>query len=541
MSASAGTRDTTRKTTESKKSSKGKSKKKDKDKVLTIDTSNFPTSLLPKGSYENVNIKYEFLNVSNRSLGMDGVIDIIRDLSDDTVIKHVNASNNIKSHETKSPQLMVQFMNELEKSLSMNKTITALDLASNNLFGNSEHPLNEHLGSYVIQLTDIISKTRLSHIDLSDNDICGGKGKMLKGIGYMGLHYISTNCRAFTAKSSNLYGPGYVALCSSGLGITSSLTYLDLSYNYGGLSPFGTTSSDGMMALAGQLSRTLFLRILRISHNHFNDDDMCILGDAINALPRLQLLDISGNYCHSVGCKGISYAVNCHSTLETWNREGLVDLDMSHNPLGYQGIVYLCAAIERSSTLLYLRLRDCMLDNESMKELQIALCTNYNIIYLDISDNLISAIQQAYVDSEVIANRYLVMLKDDHLSIDCNLLTAVNYTALAKKLRFLSSEVLLRVHQNATFTETDTEMCRYLYLSQPPSRHVRLKDVLSQSTNLQARFKESLLVQKKLDAIKLIFKTVMRWYVGYAKAKRIKESLLEARLKQENALVIEDD
>jgi hypothetical protein len=51
------------------------------------------------------------------------------------------------------------------------------------------------------------------------------------------------------------------ALISDCLGIYSSMTYLDLSDNFGGLGSFGEPNSNGMFALCSHLRQTLNLKV----------------------------------------------------------------------------------------------------------------------------------------------------------------------------------------------------------------------------------------------------------------------------------------
>lgn len=112
------------------------------------------------------------------------------------------------------------------------------------------------------------------------------------------------------ASYNGLHGQSF-ALISDCLGIYSSMTYLDLSDNFGGLGSFGEPNSNGMFALCSHLRQTLHLKVLKLARNHLRDEDFSHLSWAITGMQRLQSLDLSGNLCHSAGMDPLRAAIEC--------------------------------------------------------------------------------------------------------------------------------------------------------------------------------------------------------------------------------------
>jgi len=475
-------------------------------------------------------------------MGMDGVISILSDMEEDNVLKHLNLSKNITIEETNIPHKMRKILKGIERLLLSNKTLTALDLACNHLFFNSEHPSNEHLTNYVIDVTDMLVNSTISHIDLSENEITGQAGRMLKGIGYLMKKYVQRQCRAFKCRFSTLHSKGFSSV-SEGLGIYSNLTYLDLSDNFGGLDPVGDKNSEGVKALAGQLARTLNLRVLKLARNFLGDDDFILICDAMSSMPRLQILDLAGNNCHGVGAEALKDAIISHSTL-SHERDGIVDLNISGNPLGYNGIVQLNDAILRSTTINYLKCAFCEIDAMTMKLLQAALAKNAAIIYLDVSNNLVSPLQEALTLAEIEANRHLVtMRRDPAAGVDASAFSRVVYSAVAKKLHFLTEDILSKLYQNPSFCIPKSQMNDSLRMLQPPGKRADLKKVMQKgdTSELVQRLNESQIVERKLRSTRLIFYATMRWYREFQTQKKLRMALEEAKAQQNMALNNDDE
>jgi Ran GTPase-activating protein (RanGAP) involved in mRNA processing and transport len=178
------------------------------------------------------------------------------------------------------------------------------------LFYYHPHPANQHVKLYERELADILNLTTISHIDLSDNNITGHSSRELHGLTYFMKTYAITH-KAFSCRASNLNSQGIFAI-THGLGVFSTLTYLDISDNMAGLDPAGAVSTEGIMALALQAAKSLQLQVLKLARNRLCDEHIVLLGDAIMQMPQFLDLDLAGNLCRMYGCRGLKQAIASH-------------------------------------------------------------------------------------------------------------------------------------------------------------------------------------------------------------------------------------
>jgi len=256
----------------------------------------------------------EYLDLSHRELGLEGVLDHIKEMQGDTIIKQLRLSYNIIAEEFQNPRRIEYFMRTLKKHLTKHETLTALDLAGNHLFRYHAHPTNEHVKNYQMELTRALKPSKITHLDVSDTNIAGDAGSELKG-----LVHLMTQCmvhrRAFKCRLNKLSSQGFLAV-SNCLGASSSLTYLDLSYNLGGLDPVGRPNSEGTQALSLQLKQCLHLRVLKLAENHLTDDDMVNIADALHNMPQFQDLDVASNKIRTNGARALKLAIISHSLFD---------------------------------------------------------------------------------------------------------------------------------------------------------------------------------------------------------------------------------
>jgi hypothetical protein len=262
--------------------------------------------------YDDVESKVEYLDLSHRQLGVEGVLDVLHDLGDDTILRHVNLSYNIGVDEFRHRDNVDYFIKRLKKYLTKNQGLTALDLAGNYLFHYHPHPSNEHIKYYEIELTEALLSTGISRIDLSDNHINGYTGREFKGYIYFLKKYL-LHREGFVCRRSLMNSLGLMSLASFSLGIHSSLTYLDLSENNCGLDPQGSPTSEGIQALSSALAQSLQLRTLKLARNFIRDVDVEIICSAVQVMPQFQDLDLSGNLCKHYGIRAVREAVIAHS------------------------------------------------------------------------------------------------------------------------------------------------------------------------------------------------------------------------------------
>ena len=97
------------------------------------------------------------------------------------------------------------------------------------------------------------------------------------------------------------------------IGIHSTLMYLDLSDNQGGLDPNGKPNPEGILALSSALSHSLHLKTLKLARNLLRDAEFEALAQAVQVMPQFQDLDLSGNLSKHYGIRFIKDAVIAHS------------------------------------------------------------------------------------------------------------------------------------------------------------------------------------------------------------------------------------
>ena len=160
-------------------------------------------------TYEDVDETFEYLDLSCRSMGVKGMADILEDVQDDTLLKHLDLSFNMTSDEAEQPSKMKKLFSSISKAFRVNRTLTALDLAGNHMFQNSIHPLNEHLTNYFVDFTNSLCYTNIKRINISDNNIVG-TGRKNKGLAFFIKKYASQKAIGVTLRSNSLYSPSFV-------------------------------------------------------------------------------------------------------------------------------------------------------------------------------------------------------------------------------------------------------------------------------------------------------------------------------------------
>lgn len=230
--------------------------------------------------------------------------------------------------------------------------------------------------------------------------------------------------KAFQCRLSNLNSQCFKTI-SACLGPFSTLTFLDLSDNMGGLDPSGARNGEGVAAIAQNLTHSLHMRVLKLGRNFLVDEDISNIAAALHNMPQFQDLDLSGNLCHSSGAKALNLAFISHSVMtqpgyvfdlssytvsidNCMYRFGFRHVNLSGNPLGDRGVIELCRAIEKTITIVSLGLASCHIENKGMERLQQALVKNASILNFDVSNNKCSKITE--IRTNVSALNYLYEL-----------------------------------------------------------------------------------------------------------------------------------
>ncbi len=473
--------------------------------------------------------QHQYMNMMSRNLGVDGISSVLESMKTDTHLLHLNFARNIDVDEASRPRKMQALHTALRATLKVNKTLTCLDLSYNHLFDFTKHPTNEHVHNYMIELTDSLVKSKVVRLNISGNFLCGKGGREYTGVLYLVRKYCARGgLRSLIVRDNRLHSQGCAAV-SEALGVFSKLEELDLRDNFLGLDPTGRLNAEGMRHMARQFSQSLCLHTIRLARNCLRDEDITYLGEAICYMPRLEILDLNGNLFTGIGMIALKKAVISHSAL-TGANEGIKKLDLSFNRIAeVDGMKHLCEALKCTMTLYSLSLRGCSIGPLDMKNLQETLADNGTILELDVHENRIPAVLEGMTNAEVEGLNVVYSLRKSHLAVDTAKLTMAVYKTTARKLRYLSSEVLQKVYDNPSFTKEGSEMRVYLELYEPPSRKVLIKGILEKDKNLkEARLGHSNKRDVHLKQMHKIFHAVMRWW----DVKR-KQKALKARLQQQ--------
>ncbi len=364
--------------------------------------------------YEDIK-ETEYLDLSKRKLGVNGILDILKDLAEDHLLKQVDLSYNIISDEFFQRDIIENFIKKLKYYLSKNTGLIALDLAGNYLFHYHPHPTNEHIKNYEKELANALLATKISRIDLSDNNISGHSGRELDGFIYFCKNYMCKR-QAFQIRNSLLTSQGFHALTHC-LGVHSSLTYLDVSDNMGGLDAHGNQTSEGILHFARILSQTIHLKVLKIARNHLRDKEIDLIANAVHDMAEFRDLDIAGNVCKYYSCRSLKSALISHGVSYAPGT-GFRELNLSTNPIGDEGIKEISIALRRTQTLRILRISNCGITEVGGQWLQDALAENSTVVVIDAYGNLMSPEQESLVVAEIEANEHVEAIRNDPMSVD---------------------------------------------------------------------------------------------------------------------------
>lgn len=467
-----------------------------------------------------------YMNMMNKGMRVKGIVGVMESLKLDTYIQHVNLARNITEEEAAIPSRMRALHAAIRGTLRMNKTLTALDLSYNHLFDYTKHPTNEHVHDYMIELTDSLVKSKVVRLNISGNYLCGKGGREYTGILYLVRKFCARGgLRALWVRENKLHSQGCASV-SEGLGVYSKLEELDLRDNFLGLDPTGRFNSEGMQLMARQLSQSLCLHTLKLARNCLRDEDVTFLAEAVSYMPRLEILDLSGNLFTGIAMIALKQAIISHSAL-TGKDEGLKKLDLSYNNIGeVEGVTHLCEALECTLTLYSLGLRGCSMGIPDVKKLTDTLKLNSSIQEIDVEENPVQPTLLGLCRAEVEALRAVYGLRKNHMAVDAGKLTMAVYKAAAQKLRFLEPGVLELLYLNPTFTVEDSEMRTCLESFHPPSRKIMIGGILAKDENLaKHRLGHSGKHDAHLRQMRVIFHGVMGWWEVRRKEKAMKAML----------------
>ena len=409
----------------------------------------------------------------------------------------------------------------------------ALDLGGNCLFHYSPHPFNEHLRNYFQDFTTILVRSKITHIDLSDNSIAGQSGRELKSLLEFVNKFILTRAQSFVCRSNNLNSQSFKVI-SNGLGIHSTLTYLDLSDNFGGMDPRRVVNSEGIESICNLLAQSLNMNVLKVARNYLSDEDISMIFTAVQSMPRMKVVDVSGNLCTlRLAADSMIQAVNCHSSFDSKADLGIREIDISNNFLLDGKAAVLAQSISKTASLTKMNLSQCSLSDKAISSLASGLVDNSSIIDFNIFANPeVSRKTGTLFQAEIEANILLSTITDDPLAVDCNQLSNAVYNALHRKLKFLSKETLIALYSNDSFTIASTDMFTALQMNQAQPRDKLLKVVKKNNVKIDDRLQQSGEVARRMAASRKIFHAVMFWYKPIRDGRRLRKVLEEVRKRE---------
>lgn len=183
--------------------------------------------------FEDVDLKFEYMNLSNRDMSFEDMNDFLSDLSGDGMILQLDLSNNITLQDADNPVEMENFIKTLCLCLEHNKTLIALEFSNNHLGCFGPYPLSAHGVDYFKDFIRALPKSAVTRLDISGNYILGPSSKMLSSWALLLRHYCKGRCRVLRARHSSLSGPA-ISLLASILGPEAVIEEIDLRDNMAG-------------------------------------------------------------------------------------------------------------------------------------------------------------------------------------------------------------------------------------------------------------------------------------------------------------------
>ena len=244
-------------------------------------------------------------------------------------------------------------------------------------------------GHQVVSLSKALSvNSSLTHLDLSDNSIGDSEAASLSQA--LAVNSSLTNLDL----SANGIGDSGAASLSQALAINSSLTNLDLS---------GTSIGDsGAASLSQALAVNSSLTNLDLSYNNIHGSGAASLSQALSVNSSLTNLDLSDNNIRGSGAASLSQAFAVNSSL--------TNLDLSRNLIGTAGAASLSQALAVNSSITKLDLTGNSIGDSGAASLSHALAVNSSLTILDLSRNLIGTSGAASLSQALAVNCTLTKL-----------------------------------------------------------------------------------------------------------------------------------
>ena len=190
----------------------------------------------------------------------------------------------------------------------------------------------------------------MTHLDLSCNDVCGSRGKHMKGLRaiMLGLeehasltHLSLANNKNLTNFGRNLVGINAIAAC---VRMNRALVDLDLSANALGL--LGTEN------LARGLRNAPGLTALNLRKNMIGRDGqeaLLTMAEALTTNTQLTFINLASNFVGDDGAQALATMLESNRTITS--------IDLSRNDITPDGVPHLSLALQQNNTLAVLDLR----------------------------------------------------------------------------------------------------------------------------------------------------------------------------------------
>lgn len=184
--------------------------------------------------FDDIDSKYEYMNLSSRNMTFDDMNDFLSDMSGDGMILQLDLSDNITLEMADSPEDMEKFTKTMCLCLEHNKTLVALEFADNHLGSFGPFPLSRHAVDYLKDVFRSLSRSSVRRLDISGNCVLGPGNKILSSWALLLKSYCPQRCEVLRARHNALSSPA-LSLVASILGPDSILEELDLSDNLTGV------------------------------------------------------------------------------------------------------------------------------------------------------------------------------------------------------------------------------------------------------------------------------------------------------------------
>ena len=220
----------------------------------------------------------------------------------------------------------------------------------------------------VVSLSKALSvNSSLTHLDLSENSIGDSGATSLTQA--LAVNSSLTNLNV----SGNSIGDSGAVSLSQALAVNSSLTSLDLSLNI--IGHCGGASLSQALAVNSSLTN------LNVSGNFIGDSGAASLSQALTVNSSLTSLDLRANSIGNSGAASLSQALAVNSSL--------TNLDLSLNSIRDSGALSFCQALAVNSSLTNLNLRGNSIGPFGDASLSRAFAVNSSLTNLGLDNNLI--------------------------------------------------------------------------------------------------------------------------------------------------------